>query len=983
MTEIPDPPTRSPPAENVRPATLVVIDDDPEVLRATERILAKAGYHVITGETAAEAVDLTRRHLPAMLLLDVMLPDGNGLEIAQELKSDPSLASVFVVLLSGLKTSGEDQAAGLGTGLADGYIARPFSKPEFLARVDALLRLRVAQEALREALGEKETLLSEQRRAADKLRQMGRAVEQSPASIVITDRDGNIEYVNAYFEQVTGYTRAEALGQNPRILKSGSTPAGTYADMWRAISNGGEWRGELCNRRKNGELYWEYAAISGLKDENGDVSHFIAVKDDITERKAAEERQVSLILDLSEARIAAERAAQAKGEFLANMSHEIRTPMNGVIGMTGLLIDTKLSPEQREFAETIRTSAEALLTIINDILDFSKIESGKLDLEVLDFDLQKEMESVVELLAGPAQSKGLELACSLRTGAPSRLRGDSGRLRQILTNLTGNAIKFTAQGEVVVSVALAADEATHASLRFEVRDTGPGIPPETQARLFQAFSQADASTTRKFGGTGLGLAISRQLVELMGGAIGITSEVGTGSTFWFTLRLEKQPKDAEDAVEYGRDLSGTRVLVVDDNATNRQITGHQLRSWRVYERAAASGPEALDILRDAAASGTPYQVALLDMQMPGMDGMMLARTMEREPALAVTRRIIMTSLGQRPTDAELQEAGIDAYLAKPIRQSRLLDSLTRVVTKASRDSSSGATGSLVRWSSLATPGTASPARQIRILLADDNSVNQKVALGQLRRLGHTADAVANGLEVLEALKQAPYDVVLMDCQMPEMDGYDATRAIRKREAEAAEAGEPGRRLHVIAMTAHAMEGAREQCLAAGMDDYLSKPVRTDALEAAIERWQPAPADSADPSASTPEPARAGSRKEAPAKEECPVDMARLGEMADDDPTATRELVDMYLLEADEVMGALRASVQSGPAAETERLAHKLGGSSSTCGMAGIVAPLRELERSGVAGHWPENEQLLQEADRQLERIRAYLAAHIPRPQGGP
>ena len=1100
MNSSPDPPILQSPAANPQPPTLVLIDDDPEVLRATERILVKAGYHVITGENAKEAVDLTRRHLPAMLLLDVMLPDGNGVEIAQGLKSDPSLVGVFVVLLSGLKTSGEDQAAGLATGLADGYIARPFSKPEFLARVDALLRLRTAQEALREALLEKETLLREQRRAADELRRLARAVEQSPTSIVITDRAGNIEYVNAYFEQVTGYTKAEARGKNPRILKSGATPSETYIDMWRAISQGGEWRGELCNRRKNGELFWEYAAISGLKDESGEVSHFIAVKDDITnrrqaedalrrsearhraitqsaydaivtadsegrivgwnrgatltfgyeesealgrpltlliperhhlghlagmararrgdelyllgqrlelhglrkdgvefpleitlsrwegpdgwfvtgilgditERKRAEERQVSLISELDEARLAAERAAQAKGEFLANMSHEIRTPMNGVIGMTGLLLDTKLSPEQREFAETIRTSAEALLTIINDILDFSKIESGKLDLEILDFDLQMEMESVVELLAGPAQAKGIELVSSLRPGTPSRLRGDAGRLRQILTNLAGNAIKFTAQGEVVVSVTPAAEDATHSSLRFEVRDTGPGIPRETQARLFKAFSQADASTTRKFGGTGLGLAISRQLVELMGGEIGVTSEVGKGSTFWFTLRLEKQPKEAEAAVEY-RDLGGARVLVVDDNATNRQITGHQLRSWKVYERAAASGPEALDILRDAEADGAPYDVALLDMQMPGMDGMMLARAMEREPALAVTRRSIMTSLGQRPSDAELHEAGVDAYLAKPIRQSRLLDCLSRVLTRGGRDASSRTTGWLVRRSTLLAPESAAGARNIRILLADDNRINQKVAMGQLRRLGHTADTVVNGLEVLDALTQKPYDVVLMDCQMPEMDGYDATRAIRRREAEAAARGEPGPRVHVIAMTAHAMEGDREKCLAAGMDDYVSKPVRTEALRAALDRWQPAPAGSANPLA----PAR--TEKSAAAAEECPVDMARLGEMADHDPAATRELVDMYLREADEVMGALRASVQSGPAAETERLAHKLGGSSATCGMAGIVPPLRELERSGIAGHWPENEQLLQEADRQLERIRAFLAVEIPRP----
>jgi CheY-like chemotaxis protein len=347
------------------------------------------------------------------------------------------------------------------------------------------------------------------------------------------------------------------------------------------------------------------------------------------------------------------------------------------------------------------------------------------------------------------------------------------------------------------------------------------------------------------------------------------------------------------------------------------------------------------------------------MQMPGMDGMMLARAMEQEPLLARTRRIIMTSLGHRPADAELQEAGIDAYLAKPIRQSRLLDCLTRVMAKADRDAPCGLTTSHNRRISAAIPRPSSPTRRIRILLADDNSINQKVALGQLRRLGHTAEAVASGMEVLDALKAAPYDVVLMDCQMPEMDGYEAARAIRKREAEASAAGTPRPRIYVIAMTANAMEGDREKCLAAGMDDYVSKPVRTDALQAALARWEPALTE--------------------PAGEEVPVDMARLREMADDDEAALRELADLYLVQADELMGRLRAAVQAGAAVETERLAHQLGGSSATCGMTGIVAPLRALEEESKTGPSNENASLIREADRQLGRIRAYLASPVPSP----
>jgi|CXWL01.1.fsa_nt_gi PAS domain S-box-containing protein len=823
--------------------------------------------------------------------------------------------------------------------------------------MDEAIRTSEAESEMRRLRAQLEIERAAHREVEQHLRQFARAVEQSPASIVITDPEGNIEYVNTYFEQATGYTKAEALGKNPRILQSGLTPPETYRTMWSVISEGGEWRGEICNRRKNGDLYWEVAAISGLKDDSGRVSHYIAVKDEITDRKQAEARQTSLIQDLSEARLAAERASQAKGEFLANMSHEIRTPMNGVIGMTGLLLDTQLNPEQREFAGTIRTSAEALLTIINDILDFSKIESGKLDLETLDFDLQQEVESVVELLAGQAQAKGLELAFSLRSGTPTHLRGDSGRLRQVLTNLTGNAIKFTAEGEVVVSVARTSEDEERVGLRFEVRDTGPGIPADIQERLFQAFSQADASTTRKFGGTGLGLAISRQIVHLMGGAIGITSEVSKGSTFWFTLSLEKQPHDSAEAVEYGRDLSQLRALVVDDNATNRQITGHQLRAWKIYERSAASGAEALDILRDAVADGAPYDVVILDMQMPEMDGMMLARAIQQDLGLAGTRRIIMTSLGQRPSDTELKEAGVDAYLAKPIRQARLLDSLTRVMAKAAQGVPPGATGAHLRRSSVSIRRPSPQARKVRILIADDNNINRKVALGQLSRLGHTADAVASGTEVMAALRNAPYDVILMDCQMPEMDGYDTTRAIRRREAEDLGAGQPARRVHVIAMTAHAMEGDREKCLAAGMDDYISKPVRTDALQAALERCPTASAL-------------------IEALEAAPVDLVRLKEMAGDDAGGQKELVDMYLVQADELIGRLHAATQAGAAPEVGRLAHQLGGASATCGMTAVVDPLRQLEHSDPGSPREVREALLSETSRQLGRIRTYLAEQL-------
>jgi two-component system sensor histidine kinase/response regulator len=768
-------------------------------------------------------------------------------------------------------------------------------------------------------------------------------------AVIITDIDGRIEWVNDGFTRISGYSIEEVMGKKPgAFLQGPETDPATVLYIREQLNKGEGFKVEILNYSKIGRKYWLAIEVQPICDAAGMLRNFMAIESDITERKRVEQ-------ELQQAKEQAEAASRSKSEFLANMSHEIRTPLNGVTGMTDLLLGTDLQPHQRRYVQVAKSSADSLLVVINQILDFSKIEAGKLELETIDFELRPIIEEVAEMLAYRAASKGLELAYWIDPKTPTSLRGDPARLRQVLINLVNNAVKFTHKGEVVVRVVPESIAAGQAQLRFSVIDTGMGIPPERRDRLFRAFSQLDASTTRRFGGTGLGLAICKQVVELMGGNIAVESTEGKGSTFWFTASLAHRQAGVTPPTPV--DLKGLRALAIDDNAAVRTILCEQLGAWGLRAEGAADSEEALRLLRAAAASGKPFSIALLDAGSPARAGLQLIGTIRGDDTLTGTAMVLMTTLESPVPPDEVKAAGVCDAVTKPLRQSQLFDAVIRAAAAWRGET-------LPRTSEAAPARQPSALRAARILLAEDNEVNQLVASEILTRSGFECDVVGDGRRAVEAASQQQYDAILMDCQMPHMDGFQATAEIRAREASQPGVGK--RRVPIIALTANALKGDREQCLAAGMTDYISKPLDPRLLVATLNKLlgrTPAPAPaSIDPK---------------PAAQEKPMDLDALLVRCMGDAEFRGKLLAKF---PDQVTGCLQKineALAAKDATGLARAAHGLKGTAANLSAPAVQRVAAEIESLGKAGS-------LSEAERLIEGLRTEVARcleFVKRPQG--
>ena len=772
-------------------------------------------------------------------------------------------------------------------------------------------------------------------------------VHSIPACFVRKDRDGVIAFANDQFAKLMGIAANEMVGKTMADFYPEEFASDARAED-EQVMRSGEIIEDVFEDMVDGKLHYFASRKGPVRDENQQVIGIQTIFWDITKQRIAEQALIAEREQLKAAKQAAEDANRAKSDFLANMSHEIRTPMNAIIGMTDLLLETPLTQSQHEYLSMVQDSGEALLTLINDVLDFSKIESGKFELEQSTFDIRESLGDTMKGLAFRGHSKGLELAFRVDKQIPKYLIGDAGRIRQIVVNLVGNAIKFTESGEVVLEIDCVEISDRGTKVRFGIVDTGIGIAQENLAKVFQEFEQADASTTRKFGGTGLGLAISSRLVQLMNGRIWAESELGSGSKFNFEIELEiDKTQQVAPRFESQVNIQGVRVLIVDDNATNRRILKDMLVNWGMNPTTVSGGELAIQAIQDANEEKDSFQLVITDMNMPGMDGLMFVEAIV-ERSLLDSACVIMLTSGARSNDATtLQSLGISSHLLKPAKQSEIYDAVMSSLN------TSGVTMPLTHKPTAELPNVVVSAMpQLQILLAEDNLVNQKLAIGILEKLGHRIVVANNGVEALNMLEQSKFDIVFMDVQMPEMDGLAATRELRRRE------GTTNTRIPVVAMTAHAMKGDRENCLDAGMDDYLGKPIRLkDVAQKLVDMFPNGSEEKVKPPIQF--------EQSSPTQDivAWPIALANVG----NDETLLNDLVDIFLEETPLLMSQAAEAATKQDTQSLSAAAHSIKGSMLFLNPEVALQSAQELEQLAANGN-------IEEACRQLDVFKIHFAS---------
>lgn len=938
------------------PIKVLVVDDDEPTRMLLRASLSQWGYEVVEASSGLEAWKiLNEPNAPKILLLDWMMPDMDGFSLCERIRDECKDYKPYIIFLSNLSET-TNVLKGLDAG-GDAFINKPFNVLEVRSRLGVAARRIREQGMLR---GSSVFHVEMPSGSID----YKKIFESVPGGCLLLSPDFSILAVNDHYLKVTMTERDKILGKNifdvfpdnpddptatgeknltdslKRVLATGKPdemPEQKY-DIRRPESEGGEFE----------VRYWRPLNIPVLGPDNS-VVYILHTAEDVTElhnrtderEKAIEQLRISKLNaeDLAEKAMMANRA---KSSFLATMSHEIRTPLNGVIGMTDLLLDMSLTTEQREYIETIRYSSDLLLNIINDILDFSKIESGNFELDINDFDLRDLIENTLEMIALRAHPKGLAVGAFIDDDVPAWVTGDSLRLGQVLKNLLDNAAKFTEKGEISLTISKIPDSSDNSgasgrpiTLEFVVADSGIGISAEMASKLFQPFVQGDASVTRKYGGTGLGLVICKRLVELMGGSIKLESVVNKGTRFIFTIQVLQVPENlSKSAKNLSNEVIHQRVLVVDDNTINQRILEAQLRSWGIRCLVVNNALEAIGLLQNAVLDKDPFSLALIDYLMPTMDGIEMAHKIKHTPEIANTHLVMLTSIGMPVSTKELTEIGIEHCLTKPVRQSKLYNTLISVFHQ-----STGLRSDMGQSNSPEEQRLSDQARsKIEILIAEDYSMNQKVIIQMLKRLGYHGDIANNGKEALSLLQSKHYDLIFMDCQMPEMDGFTATHEIRKIEQDNKQPHIP-----IIAMTANALKGDREKCLAAGMDDYISKPIKLKEIEEMITRW------SSPPNYKT-------------------IDRERLGQIFGDDSDEIESFIATFVAETDTLLNQINESEKSHDIDEMRKLVHRLKGSCGNCGADEMYHLSIALEEKLSEPDWVQIGEMIQQLKDALRKV---------------